>query len=75
MSEKEKNQKRRKLKPQNKARDVMTDYYRTGREYAKENAERYEKEGHGKSWSGREIAMLVVIILGAIGIVLKYFVF
>jgi hypothetical protein len=77
MSEEKK--KKGKREPRNKARDVLTDYYRTNREYARENNERIEAENResgeapGK-WKPAEAAMLIVIILGAAGIVIKYFI-
>ncbi len=77
MSEEKKEKKKREAR--NRARDVLTDYYRTNREYARENEERIEEENaavgnSSRKWKPVEIAMLAVIVLGAIGIVIKYFI-
>ncbi len=71
---------RRQRSIDNHTRDFFTDYYKTGRQFAKENEERYKQLPPRKrkgilGWNKSEITMLVVIIVGAILIVLKYFVF
>ncbi len=54
--------------------DSLWDYYLTNREIDKksreDNASRTDK-----SWTKSEIILLLIIIAGGIGIVLKYFVF
>lgn len=64
-----------KKKTRNKARDVFADYYKTNREVSKGNEEAQKKQGKKKGWSKSEITMTVIIILGAIGLVLRYIVF
>jgi len=66
-------------KTRNKFRDMVGDYYITNREVDKENRRRREeakKTGEEKkSWSPTEKVLLVIIVIGAIGIVIKYLVF
>lgn len=68
-------------KNRNKARDVLSDYWKSNRETEKVNAEALEKQQTGqterekRSWKFSEKAMLVVIILGLVGIVIRYVVF
>ena len=66
-----------KRKGSNKAGSIIGDYYLTGREYTKQNKEAYEeKYGKGKkAWTTREKVYLIVCIIGAIAIALKYLVF
>lgn len=66
---------KKKRQVRNKARDVFTDYYRTNKEYAKENQRRQEQEGMPKGLQNltyREKTYIVVIVLGLIGIVVRY---
>lgn len=63
-----------KKKVRNKTRDMLADYYRTNKEYSEENKQRQQEEGK-KGWSGTEKLYLIVIILGVIGIFLRYVVF
>lgn len=66
---------KKKRQVRNKARDVFTDYYRTNKEYAKENQQRQEQEGVPKGLKNltyREKTYIVVIVLGLIGIVVRY---
>lgn len=60
-----------KKKTRNKARDIFTDYYKTNREYDKENRRRQEEEGK-KPWSGTEKLYLAVIVIGIVAIAVKY---
>ena len=66
-------------KTRNKFRDMVGDYYMTNREVDKENRRRREEEKKAgeekKSWVPTEKVLLAVIIIGAIGIVIKYLVF
>ena len=66
-------------KARNKFRDMVGDYYMTNREVDKENRKRRgeaKKAGEEKkSWAPTEKIFLAVIIIGAIGIVIKYLVF
>ncbi|MGI6722284.1 MAG: hypothetical protein ACOX4I_07035 [Anaerovoracaceae bacterium] len=62
-----------KKKVRNKARDAIGDYWKTNRETEQAN----EKAGGGRKsglagWTIQEKVMLIVIILGAIGLVIKY---
>ncbi len=65
----------------NKAKDVLSDYWKSNRETEKANAEALKKQQAGqteqekKRWKFSEKAMLVVIVLGLIGIVIRYVVF
>lgn len=61
-------------KVRNKARDAITDYYRTGREYDKDNRKRQQEDESSGKWRTSEKAMLVIIILAAIGCFIRYFV-
>lgn len=66
---------KKKRQVRNKTRDVFTDYYRTNKEYAKENQRRQEQEGMPKGLQNltyREKTYIVVIVLGLIGIVVRY---
>jgi len=53
----------------NRGRDMIGDYYKSNREVEKENRSRQENR---KEWTGSEKILLAVIILGAIGLVVKY---
>lgn len=53
----------------NRARDMIGDYYKSNREVEKENQTRQENK---KEWTRSEKTLLAVIILGAIGLVIKY---
>jgi len=66
-----------KNKTRNKARDMIGDYYMTGREYDKQNRQAYkDKYGEGKQpWSKKEKVYLIISIAAAIAIILRYFVF
>lgn len=65
----------------NKAKDVLSDYWKSNRKTEKANAEALKKQQAGqteqekKRWKFSEKAMLVVIVLGLIGIVIRYVVF
>ena len=56
-------------KVRNRARDMVGDYYRSNRYVEQENKERQKYE---KKWSKSEKMLLVIIILGLLGIVVKY---
>lgn len=74
---------KKKKRVRNKARDVFTDYYTTNKQYAKENRERQQQEGkptgrEGWKWknlSYTEKTYLTIIVLGLIGIFVKYVIF
>ena len=53
----------------NRARDMIGDYYKSNREVEKENQTRQENR---KEWTRSEKMLLAVIILGAIGLVIRY---
>lgn len=53
----------------NHARDMIGDYYLSNRQVEKENSERQQNR---KEWSRSEKALLVVILLGAVALIIKY---
>lgn len=55
----------------NRARDMIGDYYLSNRQVEKENSERQQT---GKEWSTSEKILLVMIVIGAIGLIIKYIV-
>ncbi|MEA4922988.1 MAG: hypothetical protein VB031_06420 [Eubacteriaceae bacterium] len=61
-----------KKKVRNKARDVLGDYYKSNRAVEKANEEARKEQGPKKGWSRSEKIMMTIIILGAIGIVIRY---
>lgn len=66
----------KKRKVRNKARDAIGDYYKTNTQYARENRKRQEEEGVKpkglKNLTYTEKTYLVIIVLGLIGIFIKY---
>ncbi|MCI5535391.1 MAG: hypothetical protein MR389_01975 [Clostridiales bacterium] len=70
---------KKKRKVRNRTKDVLFDYVKTNNEYTDENRRRQEEEGlrsQGlKNLNATEKTCIAVIVLGLIGIVLKYFVF
>ena len=70
---------KKKRKVRNRTKDVLFDYVKTNNEYTDENRRRQEEEGlrsQGlKNLNTTEKTCITVIVLGLIGIVLKYFVF
>jgi hypothetical protein len=62
MAKKEKN-------VRNRARDMIGDYYKSNREVEKDNNARQENK---KEWTRSEKLLLALIIIGAIGLVVKY---
>lgn len=59
-------------KKKKKGSRVMTDYYQTNREYAKENERRQREEGTSKKWTKGEIGMVLIIVIAAVGVFVKY---
>jgi preprotein translocase subunit Sss1 len=53
----------------NRARDMVGDYYLSNRQVEKENRERQQTR---KEWSTSEKVLLVIIILGVVGLIIKY---
>lgn len=53
----------------NRARDMIGDYYKSNREVEKENQSRQETR---KDWTTSEKVLMALIVLGAIGLVIKY---
>jgi len=53
----------------NHARDMIGDYYLSNRQVENENRERQQTQ---KEWSTSEKVLLVIILLGAVGLVIKY---
>ena len=70
---------KKKRKVRNRTKDVLFDYVKNNNEYTDENRRRQEEEGlrsQGlKNLNTTEKTCIAVIVLGLIGIVLKYFVF
>lgn len=71
----EKNTKEKK-QTRNKARDMIADYYRTNKAYDEENRRRQDKEGVRskglRNLNTTEKALVAIIVLGLIGIVVRY---
>lgn len=66
---------KKKRKVRNKARDMFADYYKTNKEYDRENRERQAQEGQPrglKNLNYTEKTYIVIIVLGLIGIFVKY---
>lgn len=55
----------------NRARDMVGDYYLSNRQVEKENRERQQTH---KEWSASEKVLLAIILLGAVGLIIKYIV-
>lgn len=72
MSGKQKNKKQ----IRNKTKDFLADYYRTNKAYDEENRRRQKEEGIEtkglKNLNPTEKVCVAVIIIGLIGIVIKY---
>ena len=60
----------------NKARDMIADYYRTNKAYDEENRRRQDEEGVRskglRNLNTTEKALVAIIVLGLIGIVVRY---
>ena len=60
----------------NKARDMIADYYRTNKAYYEENRRRQDEEGVRskglRNLNTTEKALVAIIVLGLIGIVVRY---
>lgn len=71
----EKNTKKKK-QTRNKARDMIADYYRTNKAYDEENRRRQDEEGVRskglRNLNTTEKALVAIIVLGLIGIVVRY---
>ena len=71
----EKNTKEKK-QTRNKARDMIADYYRTNKAYDEENRRRQDEEGVRskglRNINTTEKALVAIIVLGLIGIVVRY---
>ena len=71
------NKKKRKVR--NKTKDVLMDYYKTNMEYDEENRRRQKEEGVTtkglKNLTYTEKTYIVIIVLGLIGIIIKYVIF
>lgn len=69
---------KKKKQVRNKTGEFLMDYVRTNRQYTDENRRRQEEEGTKpqglKNLNTTEKTCIVVIVLGIIGIVIKYFV-
>lgn len=71
----EKNAKDKK-QTRNKARDMIADYYRTNKAYDEENRRRQDEEGVRskglRNLNTTEKTLVAIIVLGLIGIVVRY---
>lgn len=71
----EKNTKGKK-QTRNKARDMIADYYRTNKAYDEENRRRQDEEGVSsrglRNLNTTEKTLVAIIVLGLIGIVVRY---
>lgn len=71
----EKNTKEKK-QTRNKARDMIADYYRTNKAYDEENRRRQDEEGVRskglRNLNTTEKALVAIIVLGLMGIVVRY---
>ena len=65
-------------KVRNRTKDMLSDYYRTNKAYEEENRRRQQEEGVDsrglKDLNTTEKTCIAVIVLGLIGIVIKYFI-
>lgn len=73
------NKYKKKRETSNKTKGWLTDYYQTGREFDKENRARREKEGKKeerglKNLNAFEMTCVVIIVLAALGMIIKYFI-
>ena len=71
--------KKHKKQVRNKTKEWLMDYYQTGREFDKENRRRQEEEGIPapkglKNLNSFEWGCIIVIVLGLIGIFVRYFI-
>jgi len=68
--------KKKKKNVRNKSKDMLSDYYKTNKAYDEENRRRQQEEGVQskglKNLNATEKTYIVVIILGLIGIVIRY---
>ncbi len=71
-------EKKNKRKVRNKTKDMLADYYRTNKAYDEENRRRQKEEGvtsRGlRDLNTTEKTCIAVIVLGLIGIIIKYFI-
>lgn len=66
---------KKKRQVRNRARDMFADYYKTNKEYSRENRERQSREEQQrglKNLNYREKTYIVIIVLGLIAIFVKY---
>ena len=65
-------------KVRNRTKDMLSDCYRTNKAYEEENRRRQQEEGVDsrglKNLNTTEKTCIAVIVLGLIGIVIKYFI-
>ncbi|MDO4484958.1 MAG: hypothetical protein Q4C46_00020 [Bacillota bacterium] len=73
-----KSEKKKKKQVRNKTKDFLFDYIKTNNAYTDENRRRQEEEGVKtkglKNLNTTEKTCVAVIVLGLIGIVIKYFI-
>ncbi len=83
IKDKTENKGKQKKKVRNKGRDILGDYYKVNKKYGEENREAYEKQeeekgetkGKKKPFNSTERLYIIVIVLGLIGIGIKYLFF
>lgn len=66
---------KKKKKVRNKARDMFADYYKTNKQYDRENRERQAQQEQPKGLKNltyREKTYVIIIAMGLIGIFVKY---
>lgn len=72
------NKPHKKKKTRNKTGEMLMDYVKTNQQYTDENRRRQEEEGVKpkglKNLNTTEKTCVIVIVLGLIGIVIKYFI-
>jgi cytoskeletal protein RodZ len=68
--------KKHRKKVRNKSKDWLMDYYNTGRRFDEENRRRQEAEGNQprglRNLNSFEWGCIVVIVLGGIGLIVRY---
>lgn len=70
---------KKKKQVRNKTKDMLADYYRTNKAYEEDNRRRQQEEGVNnkglKNMNTTEKTCVAVIVLGLIGIFVKYVIF
>ena len=73
------NKPKKKRQVRNKTKDMLADYYRTNKAYDEENRRRQKEEGVNpkglRNLNSTEKVYVTIIVLGLIGIFVKYVIF